>query len=197
MKARLNPLRVERVLSVRYQLDAIEDGLTLDELLSRWERLGRRGALVGPHGSGKTTLLEDLALHLVTQGHRAVCLRLSHDKRRFSRDESRVLQTLSQTTIVLLDGAEQLNYFDWMRFKYRSKKAKGLLITSHRAGLLPTLLECRTSPRLLQEILHQILGNDATRWDVECEALWALHKGDLRLALREIYDFYASSHADV
>ena len=192
MKARFNPLRVERVLQVRFRLDVVEPDLTLDELLNRWESQGRRGALVGPHGSGKTTLLEDLAIHLMTPGYRPVCLRLSSEKRRFSRDESRVLRSLSQTTVVLLDGAEQLNYLDWIRFKYRTRKAKGLIITSHRAGLLPTLLECHTSPQLLQEILHQILGNDAARWDVECEALWARHGGDLRLVLREIYDFYAA-----
>ena len=192
MKARFNPLRAERILQVRFRLDALEPGLTLDELLKRWESQGRRGALVGPHGSGKTTLLEDLATHLVTYGYRPVYLRLSSEKRHFSRDESRVLRSISQATVILLDGAEQLNYLDWLRFKYRTKKAKGLIITSHRAGLLPTLLECHTSPQLLREILHQILGNDAAVWDVECEALWKRHRGDLGLALREIYDFYAA-----
>lgn len=192
MKARLNPLRVERVLEVRFRLDAIEPALTLDELLTRWENQGRRGALVGPHGSGKTTLLEDLATPLATSGYQLLNLQLSREKRPFSAQDWHGLQNMTPQTVVLLDGAEQLNFFDWLRFKQTSNRAAGVLITSHRAGLLPTLLACRTSPRLLQEILHQILGNDAAIWDVECEALWQRHQGDLRLALREIYDFYAA-----
>ncbi|HEY0074951.1 MAG TPA: hypothetical protein VGB77_12680 [Abditibacteriaceae bacterium] len=197
MKARLNPLRVERVLSVHFRLDAIEPDLTLKELLTRWEIQGRRGALIGPHGGGKTTLLEDLATPLIACGYQLLNLHLSREKRQFSPEDWHCLQNATSQTVILFDGAEQLNYFDWMRFKYLSKKASGVLITSHRAGLLPTLLECRTSPQLLQEILHQILGNDATLWDVECEALWTRHQGDLRLAVREIYDFYASLGEDI
>lgn len=192
MKARLNPLRVERVLSVRFRLDAIEPGLTLDELLTRWEIQNRRGALIGPHGSGKTTLLEDLAMPLTARGYQLLNLHLSREKRQFSPEDWHGLQHMTPQTVILFDGAEQLSFLDWLRFKQTSKKASGVLITSHRAGLLPTLLECRTSPQLLQEILHQILGNDAGFWDVECEALWMRHKGDLRLCLREIYDFYAT-----
>jgi energy-coupling factor transporter ATP-binding protein EcfA2 len=197
MKARLNPLRVERVLQVRFRLDALEDGLTLDELLNRWEKLGRRAAFIGPHGSGKSTLLEDLAALFETRHSQVLNLRLSTEKRRFSADEWRSLHSLTARTVILLDGAEQLSFFDWARFKYLSKKADGTLITSHRAGLLPTLIECCTSPRLLREILHQILGNDAAVWDVKCEALWTRHQGDLRLALREIYDVYAAAAEDV
>jgi hypothetical protein len=197
MKARLNPLRVERVLSVRFRLDAVEPDLTLDELLTRWENQGQRGALIGPHGSGKTTLLEDLATPLTARGYQLLNLHLSREKRQFSQEDWHCLQNATSQTVILFDGAEQLSFLDWLRFKQTSKKASGVLITSHRAGLLPTLLECRTSPQLLQEILHHILGNDAAVWDVECEALWARHQGDLRLALREIYDFYASLGEDV
>lgn len=192
MKARLNPLRVERILSVRFRLDTIEPHLTLDELLNRWENQGRRGALIGPHGSGKTTLLEDLATPLTARGYQLLNLQLSREKQQFSSEDWHGLQNMTPQTVIFCDGAEQLNFLDWLRLKQISKSAAGVLITSHRAGLLPTLLECRTSPQLLQEILHQILGNDAIIWDVECEALWARHNSDLRLALREIYDFYAT-----
>jgi hypothetical protein len=197
MKARLNPLRVERILSVRFRLDAIEPDLTLDEILARWQNQGRRGALIGPHGSGKTTLLEDLATPLRSRGYAILWLRLSRAKERLSKEDWHCLQNATSQTVTLFDGAEQLSFLDWLRFKQTSKRAAGILITSHRAGLLPTLLECRTSPQLLQEILHQILGNDAAVWDVECEALWTRHQGDLRLALREIYDFYASLGEDI
>lgn len=196
MKARLNPLRVERILQVRFRLDSIEPGLALDELLTRWEKQGQRGALIGPHGSGKTTLLEDLAAPLTARGYQILNLHLSREKRQFSLEDWHGLQNMTPQTVILLDGAEQLNFLNWLHFKQASKKARGVLITSHRAGLLPTLLECRTSPQLLRGILHQILGNDAAIWDVECEVLWKRHQGDLRLALREIYDFYAASDKD-
>lgn len=192
MKARENPLRVEKVLQVRFHLEAIETDLTLENLVRRWENWGRRGALVGPHGHGKTTLLEDLADYFEKQGEKILFLRLSRENRRFSRQEWQQIQSFSADSIVLFDGAEQLSRLDWARFKRHSQRARGVVITSHRSGLLPTLLECRTSPQLLRDILHQIAGNDAARWDVECEAIWQHHRGDLRLALREIYDFYAA-----
>ena len=34
--------------------------LSACELFARWDALGRRSAIVGPHGSGKTTLLREL-----------------------------------------------------------------------------------------------------------------------------------------
>ena len=192
MKARDNPLRIERILQVRFRLEAIEAGLTLAELVERWENKGRRGAIIGPHGHGKTTLLEDLGEVFAARGETILNLRLSREKRRFTYDEWRQIQSAAPQTIILFDGAEQLNRLDWARFKKRSQRAKGIVITSHRAGLLPTLLECQTSPQLLRALLQQILGNDALAWDVECEVLWERHKGDLRLALREIYDIYAA-----
>ncbi len=192
MKARDNPLRIERVLQVRFRLEAIEAGLTLENLVERWEDQGRRGAITGPHGHGKTTLLEDLGKVLAARGETILNLCLSREKRRFTREEWRQIQAAAPETIILCDGAEQLNRFNWARFKQRSQRAKGIVITSHRAGLLPTLLECRTSPQLLLAILQQILGNDAVVWDVECETLWERHNGDLRGALREIYDIYAA-----
>ncbi len=191
MKARENPFRSERILQVRFRLEAIEAGLTREELAQRFENLGRRGAIVGPHGHGKTTLLEDLAIHFQKRGDETLFLRLSREKRCFSRAEWQQIRNIAPDTILLLDGAEQLSRLDWARFKHVSQNAGGVLLTSHRAGLLPTLLECRTSPQLLRELLQQILGNDAALWEVECEALWQRHRGDLRLALRELYDVHA------
>jgi polynucleotide 5'-kinase involved in rRNA processing len=72
VRARDNPFRTERVLRVRFRLPSG----TWDDLLARFEALGRRAAIVGPQGSGKTTLLEDLAPRLRARGYSIRELRL-------------------------------------------------------------------------------------------------------------------------
>jgi len=56
LRAADNPFAVHRVLRERYRLSETE----WTRLLGRLERLGWRGAIVGPNGSGKTTLLDCL-----------------------------------------------------------------------------------------------------------------------------------------
>ena len=75
MRARDNPFRTDRVLSVRYRL---AEG-TLCGLLDRFEAMGRRAAIVGPKGHGKTTLLEDLAPRLRDRGFAVRELRLDEE----------------------------------------------------------------------------------------------------------------------
>jgi hypothetical protein len=192
MKARENPFRTEKVLQARFRLETIETDLSLEKLVRRWEKLGRRGAIIGPHGHGKTTLLEDLAELFQKQDEKTLFLRLAREKRRFSGAEWQQIQTASPDTILLCDGVEQLNRLNWARFKHISKRTCGVIITSHHAGMLPTLLECRTSPQLLSDIVKQILGTEAAQLGIDCEALWQRHQGDVRLALRELYDCYAA-----
>jgi len=55
--------------------------------------------------------------------------------------------------------------------------------------LLPTLIECTTSPALLDRIVHRLAPDtDAVRTPND---LFARHHGNLREALRELYDVYA------
>jgi GTPase SAR1 family protein len=189
MKARDNPFATDRALKLRYHLH----GTTWDELLERLDKLNYRAALVGPEGSGKTTLLEDLAPHLRAQGYNILWLRLDRTCRKFSRQFwNRFFIHLCPTDMILFDGAEQMSRLAWERFKYQSHKAGGMVITSHRAGLLPTLLECSTTPELLGQIITEILGQES---DVPCETMRVLydkHNGNLRSALRELYDMYAA-----
>jgi hypothetical protein len=192
MKARDNPFRAERVLSVRFRLDALEPDLTWEELFSRLETLKWRGALVGPEGSGKTTLLEDLEEQIVARGWQTQRLRLSREEPHFAPGFlAQFYATLTSQDVILFDGAEQLSRFAWHNFKRYSQSAKGLIITSHRAAMLPTLAHCRTSPQLLRDILDELLGEDAAQWHGEVATLWQRHDGNLRHALRELYDVYA------
>src|SRR5262245_14900122 len=158
MKARDNPFSSDRILSVRYRLQ----GLTWDQLRARLADMDYRCALVGPQGSGKTTLLEDLEPALLAIGFQTKWLRLNQSTRRLSSASWKTfLSTLEEGDIILFDGAEQLNCLAWEQFKRRSCKAAGLIITTHKPGRLPTLLECVTHPDLLDEIVRALTSNGA------------------------------------
>lgn len=187
MRARDNPFAVQRVLEVRYRLS----GTTWEALMERLVALRFRAALVGPHGSGKTTLLEDLEPRLQRQGFRLRKLTLHEGDRRLSASQRRDLfQDLSPSEILLLDGAEQLGRFAWLEARTRSRAAGGLVVTSHRPGLLPTLCECRTTPELLDGILRELLEDAPSP---PADELFRRHGGNLRDALREMYDLYAEA----
>lgn len=181
MRARDNPFASERVLEIRYRLPG---GWTWESLLDRLACLGWRAAIVGPHGRGKTTLLEDLAPRLEAKGFRVRTLTLRDEHPRLNAEDRARLRDLGPRDVVLLDGAEQLGRLSWLFVKLRSRRAGGLLITSHRPGLLPTLLECGTSPDLLAAIARELSGEEPS----DVEPLFERHGGNLRNALRELYD---------
>ncbi|ATC63970.1 hypothetical protein CMV30_08420 [Nibricoccus aquaticus] len=182
VRAKDNPFAVDRVLRERYRLN--ERGLA--ELLEKWERLGRRGALVGAHGSGKTTLLEDLAVRLERDGWRAHWVRLSAEFSRLPEVcDAGFFAGLGGEDVVLVDGAEQLGFVAWRIFRYRVRRAGGLLVTTHRAGRLGTLRRCETTAELLRELVGA-LGETVSA--EEARRLHARHRGNVREALRELYD---------
>jgi hypothetical protein len=185
MRARDNPFAVHRVLKLRYRLS--EPGW--DELLVRLERLHYRAAIVGPEGSGKTTLLEELAQRLAARGLRVRLATLRHRQRRLGAALATSLCCgLGARQLVLVDGAQELARLAWLGLRRRTRRAAGLVVTSHRPGLLPTLVECSTDPALLAALVTE-LGERPQ--DPGPEELHRRHRGNLRLALRELYDLYA------
>jgi hypothetical protein len=193
MKARTNPFRTDRVLRVRYRMR----GETLEDLLGRLRKLDYRGAIVGPKGTGKTTLLEDLEPALAALDFEIIRLRLDDRTRRFSRGFlNRFFSELSKRNVILFDGAEQMSRLEWRRFKLRSKRAGGLVITSHRPGMLPTLRECATSAELLHDIIAELLGTESTTIRDTAARLHGKHNGNLREALRDMYELAAVTATD-
>ena len=178
LPARDNPFSSDRVLRLRYQLDAAE----WTRLHAKLSRQRYRGALVGHHGSGKTTLLEDLAAHLARTGWQPRWVRLSTENRGLPRDFQR---SFGPRDFVLLDGAEQLGLLAWWQFRARTRRAGGLVITTHQLGRLPLLRHCTTSPELLQALVARL--SSPLSLD-EARALHRRHRGNLREALRELYD---------
>ena len=59
MIARLNPFNMQRIECIRFRPATG----TVDEIIGRFEAMGRCGAIIGPKGHGKTTLLEQIAEH--------------------------------------------------------------------------------------------------------------------------------------
>ena len=183
-----NPFAVQKVLRIRYRLS----GETWDELLERLAALRYRAAIVGPHGRGKTTLLEDLAPRLEALGFRIRSVMLHTGDRWLSREQREILlRDAGPRDLFCVDGAEQLSRISWVSLLAQSRKAGGLLVTSHRPGLLPTLLDCETSPELLEGIVRDLAGPAADSWPIH--TLFARHEGNVREALREMYDVWAGA----
>lgn len=190
MRARDNPFRTDRVLEVRYR--PLRG--TWDDLLRKLDALRYRAAIVGPQGSGKTTLLEDLAPRLRERGYAVRELRLDTETPRFAPAFlDRFVASLTPADVVLFDGAEQLGPIAWRLFRHRCRAAAGLVITGHRPGRLPTLIETATTPELLLKLVGQILGDEARELAPILPELYERHDGNLRDALRELYDRYAAS----
>ena len=179
MLARLNPFRSERVLAVRFRAH----GVSLEELVDRLLATVGRGALVGPEGSGKTTLQEDLVPFLEARGLHCHFLRLNWQNKRPVTDFWD--HPLGPTDALLIDGAEVLSHWQWAKVRRHTREAGVVLVTLHRAGRLPTLHRTATSPELLRDILGEL--DYALDAEVARE-LWHRHQGNLRLALRELYD---------
>jgi len=83
----------------------------------------------------------------------------------------------------------------WMLFRRRTAShAAGLIVTSHRPGLLPTLTKGPTTPALLQEIVNELQPPGRTLSADFLSDLYQRHAGNLRDCLRELYDLY-TAHA--
>ena len=192
--ARLNPFRAERVESLRFRF-AGEDWPAARR---RLETLGWRGAIVGPEGSGKTTLLLELAARLEAEG-RAVRLLLADGRTRVGPAEFEALATAVRQTpgAVLLDGADRFSALQWWRLRRAARGTAGLVTTLHCAGRWPTWLTCAPSPGLFVGLVGELLGHEGGPGfvsRVELEHLFARHGGNVRAALRALYDRWAAGH---
>ena len=190
MKARDNPFSTDRILQVRYRLPG---ALTWEQFLQRFETMNRRAAIVGPEGSGKTTLLEDAEERLRQRGWATRRAGLTRERRCLARAQwNELLGGLDAGTIVLFDSADLLGALAWRRLTRGAKPAGGLLVTTHGRELLPVLHRCETSPVLFHAILRQLLSEEEIRsLQFDPAAMFRRHGGNIREALREMYDRFA------
>ncbi len=187
MKAKDNPFAVERVHAIRYR----PLSTTFDRLLTRLHELNYRAAITGPEGSGKTTLLEDLGQIFREKGIGTKLVFVNDTSSFDSPACRRLLADLTRDQIVLLDGADLIRRSDWSLLKRHTiTHAYGLIITSHRRGLLPTLIECSTSPALLRAIVTELQPQGRPLAAEFLDRLYERHQGNLRACLRELYDLH-------
>ena len=87
--------------------------------------------------------------------------------------------------VLFLDG------YDLMSVRMRSAlwRRRWVVVTSHHKTALPTLLRCETDPELLGGLIQEL--SPAVRGavdDAELRSLYARCGGNIRDALREMYD---------
>lgn len=185
MRPRDNPFASFRLERIPYRFPAGDDW---SALLARLQSHAWRGAVVGPHGSGKTNLTEQLLVHLKARGFQPRLARLWDESS--TGDQDALIDSIAPDTFLLLDGAEQLDDRRWSRLAGKLSEAPGLIITQHRAGRLPTVLECTTTPALLAALARELGGTPLD----DAPALFAQHGGNVRECLRALYDRAASLH---
>jgi hypothetical protein len=188
VRARDNPFRAERVEALAYRAP----GFSWPELLARLRAQGGRGAIRGPQGSGKTTLLHELGDRLAQSGLEVRRLRPDlDDRRRARRQVSDFSRGAGEATALLLDGADRLGPLTWSLFVREAATVAMLVVTTHRESRLPTLHRCSTSPALLADLVGELMPiGQPPR--VSVRRLLRRQHGDIRKALRELYDRHAS-----
>lgn len=187
IRAADNPFATDRQERITYRVP--EPGW--EGLLGRLAELGCRAAVVGAAGSGKTRFLEELAARLVDKRTQIAWLRVERRQARPTDDQVRDLESLRDDSIALIDGGEQLSATGWRRLREAAHRAGGVVVASQRPGLLPTLLACRSTPELLDELVHELCGLRCEELGHPAPKLIARHGGNIRDALLELYDLWA------
>lgn len=186
MKARDNPFAAQRIEKLAFRF---APGDSWPALLTRLEANAWRGAIVGPHGAGKTTLLEQIVPYLVARGFQPHLLTLRAESTTADKQTLAAATTLRAPAFLLLDGAEQLTTRQWLTLHSATQAAAGCLITQHRVGRLPNLLQPEPSPALLGDLAYELAG--AHLPEGEARRLFLRHHGNVRECLRELYDRWA------
>ncbi len=166
-------------------------GYSAESLLGRLKENGWWGEIIAPHGSGKSTLLHAIEQQLVACGRKIDVYSLNSDKPVIDWAHQSV-KPWDATTQVIIDGYEQLSWWNAMRLQRMVKQAgAGLLVTGHKRGRLPPLIDLTPTLATAQAIVDRLLQGDhhlITENDVR-DAFEGNH-GNLREMLFRLYDVY-------
>lgn len=153
------------------------------EIESRVRATGFRGAIVGPHGHGKSTLMFRLAKLDPPAGHE------EHGVIQVMPDGSNLRQV--KHAIATHKGYLFIDGYDLLPWRTRAalRKRREVIMTSHRETRLPTLVRCETTPGLLDDLVGRLSPNvREALGENDLMLLHARHAGNVRDALRELYD---------
>lgn len=188
----INPFSAARVRpgSMAFRL---AEGESLEAIVVRLERSGRRGQIVGPHGSGKSTLLATLLAEMSRRG--IVYARADlHDRQRKLRPAFWSAVRSPSTALAVVDGYEQLAHLARLRLRaYCRLTGTGLLVTAHRSVGLPTLY--RTDPSVEQAALvveGLLRGFPPLVAETDLQQCYHRYQPDIREMLFALYDLYES-----
>jgi hypothetical protein len=185
-----NPFCSRRVRpgGIPYQFPSGQSAAHLVDLLRRnvwW------GQIVGPHGSGKSALLATLMPDIERAGRRPLLVELHDGQRRLPLDLKRT-PGLDRSTLLIVDGYEQLGFWQRLRLKgFCRRRGLGLLLVCHAPVGLPDLCHTSPNPELAQQIVGQLQRDypaHVTAGDVA--ERFARHGGNMRELLFELYDLY-------
>lgn len=192
----LDPPRVDNPFCARrIQPGAIPfffpPGVALADVLARLEQVGWRGQIVGPHGSGKSALLESLIPAIEAAGHPVVRFTLHDGQPRIS-DFAR--HVIAPGTILVIDGYEQLSLWQRLKVRWRCQAQRlGLLVTCHRPCRLPLVYQTTVDLELASRVVsHLLVGQTGRITPDDLAGRLAVHKGNLRETLFDLYDLYES-----
>ena len=185
--AKNNPFGAKRIRAIGY----LPQELSFQQLKTRLKQLDYTAAIVGPHGSGKTTLLRNMDKQLSLSDVQTKNLFINLYTKLPWQTIKECVHSMPPKSILFFDGA---NHFSFLRFRQlrfmTHKRHIGLVITSHREGLLPTLIYCRPHLELLAELTKRLLPEQQTIQESQLAALFESHSGNIRECLWQLYDEY-------
>jgi len=183
-----NPFRVGRLDALGF----VEHVVGVDAVVQALAKNNYRGALVGGHGTGKSTLLRAVGDRLIGRGLSPMPLFMNTEERgRLPLRWRIAVRRAGEGDALLLDGYDHLPRWARLWVRYKAQYAGALVVTSHRRCRLRTVAQMQTSPALLRTIVAELAGEGYAA-SVDCEALWQETGGNLRDALRLLYDRVSS-----
>jgi hypothetical protein len=150
------------------------------------------GQIVGAHGVGKSTLLHSWLPLLADAGRTVSWWTLQGGQRRLPAELWRAARSWHDTTLVVVDGCEQLSWLARRRLVSRCRRTRaGLLVTTHYDAGLPTLIELACPLDTLQQLVARLLRADPQAIDpAEVSAYFDRYRGNVREVFFALYDLY-------
>ncbi|MGY8748092.1 MAG: hypothetical protein ACKVHR_08570 [Pirellulales bacterium] len=187
LAARHNPLCCNRVSKLGYRF-AQHDW---PRQLARLQELQYRAAIVGQQGSGKTTLLSELVGQLDGSNISNHHVFLPRETTEHRTIVGCAIKRCRRGAVILVDGVERLGFIQRRRLVTQTKRGPGLVVAVHRPCKLSTWVHCRTNPELMRSVLLDLGLRDPAILASGNQA-FENSGGNIREALRELYDQFAS-----